>query len=125
MSKNDFFLFYKSIYDGVYNYKALDSNYSQSKLKGHVQFVQKVIFEPLMDFKQNHYGSWKYYKSYTFKSFLHLSDKNTQSLFFMTGFFNIFMRKTLTYNFWGLHKNMNCALPLSYLNPTTRFKESA
>ena len=32
-------------------------------IKGNAQFVQKVTFEPLMDFKQNHYGSWKYYKS--------------------------------------------------------------
>ena len=42
--------------------------------KGNAQFVQKVTFEPLLDFKQNHYRSWKYYKScYTFTSFLHLS----------------------------------------------------
>ena len=34
--------------------------------KGNAQFVEKVTFEPLMDFKQNHYGSWKYYKSYYF-----------------------------------------------------------
>ena len=27
-------------------------------IKGNAQFVQKVTFEPLMDFKQNHYGSW-------------------------------------------------------------------
>ena len=27
------------------------------------KIVQKVSFEPLMDFKQNHHGSWKYYKS--------------------------------------------------------------
>ena len=27
------------------------------------QFVEKVTFEPLMDLKQNHNGSWKYYKS--------------------------------------------------------------
>ena len=31
--------------------------------KGNAQFVQKATFEPLMGFKQNHYGSWKYYKS--------------------------------------------------------------
>ena len=28
-------------------------------LKGNAQFFQKMTFEPLMDFKQNHYGSWK------------------------------------------------------------------
>ena len=33
------------------------------ELKGNAQFVQKVTFEPLMDFIQNHYGSWKYYKT--------------------------------------------------------------
>ena len=32
-------------------------------LKGDAQFVQKVTFGTLTDFKQNHYGSWKYYKS--------------------------------------------------------------
>ena len=26
-------------------------------IKGNVQFVQKVTFEPLMDFKQSYYGS--------------------------------------------------------------------
>ena len=26
--------------------------------------------------------------------------------------FNIFMKQTLTDNFWGLHKNMNYAFPL-------------
>ena len=26
-------------------------------IKGNAQFVQKMTFEPLMDFKQNHYGS--------------------------------------------------------------------
>ena len=30
------------------------------KLKGNAQFVEKVTFETLMDFKQNHHGSWKY-----------------------------------------------------------------
>ena len=53
--------------------------------KGNALFVQKLTFEPLMDFKQNHYGSWEYNKSFyqeyyralpsTFQSFLHLSYK--------------------------------------------------
>ena len=30
----------------------------------------------------------------------------------MTAVFNIFMKQTLTDDFWGLHKNMNCAFPL-------------
>ena len=48
----------------------------------------------------------------TVKSFLRLSYKNTQLLFFVTVLFNIFMRKTLIDNFGGLHKNMNSAFPL-------------
>ena len=48
----------------------------------------------------------------TFKSFLYLSYKNAQLLFPVTALFNIFMRQTLTNDFWGLHKNMNCAFPL-------------
>ena len=51
-------------------------------------------------------------KAATFKIFLHLIYKNTQLLFFVTVLFNIFMRQTLTDDFWGLHKNMNCAFPL-------------
>ena len=31
----------------------------------------------------------------------------------MTVLFNIFRRQTLTDDFWGLHKYMNCAFPLS------------
>ena len=37
--------------------------YNPNKVKENAQFVQKVIFKPLMDFKQNHYAKWKYYKS--------------------------------------------------------------
>ena len=54
----------------------------------------------------------------TFKSFLHLSYKNTKLLCFVTVLFNIFMRQTLTDDFWGLHKNMNCAFPLNAENVT-------
>ena len=54
-------------------------------------------------------------KAATFKSFLHLSYKNTQLLFFVTVLFNVFMRQTLADDFWGLHKNMNCALPLTFI----------
>ena len=32
-------------------------------LRENVQFIQKVTFGPLMYFKQNHYGIWKYYKN--------------------------------------------------------------
>ena len=51
-------------------------------------------------------------KAATFKRFLHLSFKNTKSLYFVTVLLSIFMRQTLTDDFWGLHKNMNCAFPL-------------
>ena len=60
-------------------------------------------------------------KAASFKSFLHLSYKNTQLLFFVTVLFNIFLRQTLTDDFWGLHKNMNCAFPLKgTLSPQTK-----
>ena len=48
-------------------------NFSENKnydvnenFKGNTQFVQKMTFEPLIDFKQNHSGSWKYDKSCNF-----------------------------------------------------------
>ena len=52
-------------------------------------------------------------KAATFKSFLHTSYENTQLLIFVIVPFNIFMRQTLTNYFGRLHKNMNCAFPLS------------
>ena len=51
-------------------------------------------------------------KAATFISFFPLSYKNTQLLFFVTVLFDIFMRQTLTDDFWGLHKIMNSAFPL-------------
>ena len=54
-------------------------------------------------------------KAATFKSFFHLSYKNTQLLFSVAVLFNVFMRQTLTNAFWGLNKNMNCAFPLNNL----------
>ena len=50
----------------------------------------------------------------TFKSFLHLSYKNTIIFLCVSVLYNIFMRQTLTDDFWGLHKNMNCAFPLNH-----------
>ena len=44
---------------------------NQTFIKRNVQFVQKMTFESLMDFKQNHYGNIT--KTATFKSFLHLT----------------------------------------------------
>ena len=44
------------------------------QLKGNAQFVQKVTFEPLMEFKLNHYMEvGNITKASTFKSFLHVS----------------------------------------------------
>ena len=51
-------------------------------------------------------------KAASFESFLHLRYKNTQLTFLVTVLLNIFMRQTLTDDFLGLHKNMNCAFPL-------------
>ena len=53
-------------------------------------------------------------KAATFKSFLHLCYKKTQLLFFVTVLFNISLRQISNDDFWGLHKNMNCAFPLSF-----------
>ena len=52
-------------------------------------------------------------KAATFKSFLHLSYKNTKLFYLVTVLFSICMRQTLTDDFGGLHKNMNCAFPLA------------
>ena len=48
----------------------------------------------------------------TLKSFPPLRYENTQLHFFVTEYFNIFMRQILTDEFWGLHINMNYAFPL-------------
>ena len=82
-------------------------------LKRNVQFAQKVNFEPLMDFKQNHIEIRNFIKAPSFKSFLHLSYKKAHINLFMTVSFKIFLRQTLTDDFLGLHKNMNCAFPLT------------
>ena len=79
-------------------------------IKGNAQFVQKVTFEPWISNKTvMEVGS--IIKAATFKSFLHLTYKYKQ-LFFLTVLFDNFMIQTLTDDFWGLHKNMNCPFPL-------------
>ena len=55
------FSFYAPNY--IYLLHSLKISARKYFFKGNAQFVQKVTFEPLMDFKQKHYGSWKYYKS--------------------------------------------------------------
>ena len=55
--------------------------------KEKAQFVEKVTFEPLMDFKKKNIlevGNIK--KAVTFKSFLHLRYKNTITFFCDTAF---------------------------------------
>ena len=47
----------------IYVYRFLSKGMSNLYLKKHRIFVQKVTFEPMMDFKQKHYRSCKYYKS--------------------------------------------------------------
>ena len=42
--------------------------------------------------------------------------------FFVTALFNIFMRQTLTDDFWELHKNMNCVFPLKGYSVLKIFK---
>ena len=50
-------------------------------LKGSMQFIKKLAFEPLMDFKQTIMEVGNITKAATFKSFLHLSYKNAQRRF--------------------------------------------
>ena len=52
-------------------------------------------------------------KAATFKSFLRLSYKKVKLLYFVIVVFSIFMRQTLTDDFWGLHKNINCMFPFT------------
>ena len=73
--------------------------------KGNAQFVQNLTFEPLMAFKQKHYRSYgNITKAATFKSFLHLSYKNTQLLFLWQFFKIFFMRQIFTDDFWDYTK---------------------
>ena len=59
-------------------------------------------------------------KAATFKSFLHLSYKNTQLLFFVTVLFNIFVRQTLTKDFGGVTQNNK--LRVSFNNKNRKYK---
>ena len=42
----------------------------------------------------------------------------------MTVLFDIFMRQTLTNDFWGLHKNMNCPFPLKVADTYRNVKQN-
>ena len=75
--------------------------------------LDQVTFEPLMNFKQSHYGSWKYSKAASFQKFSSLKLKRRTITFLWQCFLIFLLRKTLTNDFWGLHTNINCAFPLS------------
>ena len=97
-------------------------HHRKNYFKGNAQFVQKelnlwwICNKTLMKV-----GNIT--KAATFKSFFHLSYKNTQLLFFVTVLLNIFMRQTWTNDFLGLHKNMNCTFPLSCWTKTVIKKD--
>ena len=91
---------------------SLDVDLVRFKLKGNAQFVQKMTFEPFVVSKKAITGVGNIPKATIFKIFLSLSYKNTQLISLGIAFL-YFLRKTLTDDFWGLHKNMNCAFPLT------------
>ena len=53
-------------------------------------------------------------KTASFKSFLYLSYKNTQLLLLWLCFLIFFLETKITNDFWGLHKNINCAFHLTF-----------
>ena len=71
------------------NYRAL---ISCTEVKGNAQFVQKVTFESLINFKQDHYGSWKCYKSCYFLKFSVPKLLKHAIIFFVVVLFNLFTR---------------------------------
>ena len=72
------------------------------KFKSNAQFVQKVTFKPLMNFKQNHYGSWKYYKSCYFQNFSSAKLLKYTVVILWQCVFNIFMRQPWPDYFGGV-----------------------
>ena len=59
--------YYSTVSIQIYSVQLIYCFYdNDDELKGNAQFVQKVTFEPLMNFKLDHFGSWKCYKSYYF-----------------------------------------------------------
>ena len=71
------------------NYRAL---ISCTDVKGNAQFVQKVTFESLINFKQDHYGSWKCYKSCYFLKLSVPKLLKHAIIFFVVVLFNLFTR---------------------------------
>ena len=67
--------------------------------------LDQVTFEPLMNFKQSHYGSWKYSKAASFQKFSSLKLKRRTITFFVTVLFNISLKKNINQWFLGVtHK---------------------
>ena len=59
-------------------------------------------------------------KAAIFKSSLHKVIKAHNYFFCDCAFLIFFMIQTLTDNFWGLHKNKNCAFPVYEKNVSPR-----
>ena len=73
--------------------------------KGNAQFVQKWPLDLLRISDKTIIKVGNVTKAANFKSFLHLSYKNTELLFLWQCFLILS---------WDKHKNMNCAFPLRY-----------
>ena len=82
------------------------------EIKGNAQFIQKETFEPLMDFKQNYYGSWKYYKSCYFYKFSSLKLWKHTITFFCDSALWYFHETNI--NRWFLGLTQNCELCVSF-----------
>ena len=74
--------------------------------KENAQLVQKVTAETLMGFKKKQQQQQQKLKVGNIVKAPKLLKRT------ITFLINIFMRQTLTNDFLGLHKNMNCAFPL-------------
>ena len=67
--------------------------------------LDQITFEPLMNFKQSHYGSWKYSEAASFQKFSSLKLKRRTITFFVTVLFNISLKKNINQWFLGVtHK---------------------
>ena len=87
---------------------------TKNLIKGKGQFVQKVIFNLWWISNKTVMEIGNLTKTATFKSFFQQVYKNTLLSFFWVFF--VFMRQTLTDNFWELHKNKNWAFSLKSFN---------
>ena len=89
-------------------------HYSGCLFKENPQFVQKVSFGPLMNFKQKPLQKLEMLQKLLLLKVFSTKFIKTHNYFLLWQcFLIIFMRQTLTDDFWGLHKNKNCAFPLT------------